>query len=375
MTTPTSTHLLSGAGGDTKGLQLAGFKPVAAINHLDVAIRSIRTNFPDCDARVANVEEMDMRRLPHTNVLCGSPICTELAPAGRISRADGNNGGRFGRTRATALALIAATEAHRYDVVMGENVIEFVTDWALFDWWVEGFRLLGYKFQLLNLSAAHIGGPGNAPAAQDRDRVFFVFTRNDIDMPTLEPRPPADCPFCGPIRARQQWRRAGIRVGKHGQQYDYVCPTCRTRVKPHTLGAETVFDLSDRGEPVGNRYVPGTRARIQDGLDRFGGRQFVATLRNHVRPRLLSEPLTTVSAGGNHHLLVTPRGNRIADCYARIITPREQARAQRFGDDFVIHGTGQEQTMQAGNAVAVNCAQWIGEQVYAALGTRVAMRT
>lgn len=79
--TLTSTHLLSGAGGDTSGLQLAGFKPVAAINHLDVAIRSIRTNFPDCDARVANVEEMDMRRLPHTNVLCGSPICTELAPA------------------------------------------------------------------------------------------------------------------------------------------------------------------------------------------------------------------------------------------------------------------------------------------------------
>lgn len=364
----TSTHLLSGAGGDTKGLQLAGFDPVAAVNHFPAAIASHKANFPGCDSRVANVEEMDMRRLPRTDVLCASPICTELAPAGRISRKQGNSGGKFGRTRATALALISATEAHRYPVVMGENVIEFVTDWNLFDWWVEGFRLLKYRMQLLNLSAAHIGGPGNDTAAQDRDRVFFIFTRDDIDMPPLEPRPAADCPECGPVRVKQTWRRPGVRVGKHGQQYDYTCPDCRVRVKPHIRGAETIFDISNKGEPVENRYAPSTRAWIQDGLNRHGGQPFVVTLRNHVRPRLLSQPLTTVSAGGNHHLLVTPTDGTVSGCFARIITPREQARAQRFGDDFVIHGTTAEQTAQAGNAVAVNCAQWIGEHIHAALG-------
>lgn len=360
----TSTHLLAGAGGDTKGLQLAGFEPVAAINHLPVAIKTIQANFADCDARVANVEEMDMRRLPRTNVLCGSPICTELAPAGRISREQGNDGGKFGRTRATALALISATEAHRYDVVMGENVVEFVSDWALFDWWVEGFRLLDYTPHFLSLNAAHIG---DDPAAQDRDRFFFLFVRNDIDMATPEPRPAADCPNCGTVQGKQTWRRPGVRVGKWGQQYDYTCPDCGLRVKPRTLGADTVFDLADQGERIGDRYAPSTRADIQDGLTLHGGRPFIATLRNHVRPRLLSRPLTTISAGGNHHLYVTPRGRRVEDCLARIITPREKLRAQRFPDNYVVHGTVTEQGTQAGNAVAVNCAQWLGKHVHAAL--------
>lgn len=367
----TSTHLLSGAGGDTKGLQLAGFTPVAAINHFPAAISSHKANFPDCDSRVANVEEMDMRRLPRTNVLCASPICTEVGPAGRISRAAGNNEGRFGRTRATALALISATEAQGYEVVMGENVVEFATDWALFDWWVQGFKLLGYSFQLLSVSAAHIGGPGNPSAPQDRDRVFFIFTRNDIDMPVLEPRPTSTCVDCGVVQGRQTWRKQVVkRIGKYGRQYDYTCPDCGRRVKPVTVGADTVFDTTDVGEVVGDRYAKSTRGDIRDGLDLFGGRQFVATLRNHVRPRLLSDPLTSVSAGGNHHLLVTPSGNDVASCQARIISPREQMRAQRFGDDFVVHGTGVEQTAQAGNAVPVNCAQWVGEHVYAALAGR-----
>lgn len=362
----TSTHLLSGAGGDTKGLQLAGFEPVAAINHLPIAIKTHKANFPNCDSRVANVEEMDMRRLPRTNVLCGSPICTEVAPSGRISREQGNSGGRFGRTRATALALISAAEAHRYDIVMGENVIEFAIDWELFAWWAEGFRLLSYSKQFfLSLNASHIGSD---PAAQDRDRFFFMFVRDGIEVPTIEPRPAATCPNCGAVRGCQTWRKPGVRVGKHGKQYDYTCDGCRAIVKPVTRGADTVFDLAERGERVGNGYALSTRAKLQDGIDRFGGRPFVATLRNHVRPRLLSEPLTTVSAGGNHHLLVTPNGKRVDDCLARVISPREQLRAQRFSDDFIVHGTGKEQTMQAGNAVPVNCMEWLGGFAYTALG-------
>ena len=57
----------------------------------------------------------------------------------------------------------------------------------------------------------------------------------------------------------------------------------------------------------------------------------------------------------------------VDDCYFRMLHPRESANAQRFPGNYIITGTKGEQQVQAGNAVAVNVAQWIGSQVAAAL--------
>jgi DNA (cytosine-5)-methyltransferase 1 len=51
-----------------------------------------------------------------------------------------------------------------------------------------------------------------------------------------------------------------------------------------------------------------------------------------------------------------------------MLKPREHLRAQRFPDTYVVHGNKGEQTMQAGNAVSANVAQWIGQQVAKVLG-------
>jgi DNA (cytosine-5)-methyltransferase 1 len=47
--------------------------------------------------------------------------------------------------------------------------------------------------------------------------------------------------------------------------------------------------------------------------------------------------------------------------------PREQRYAQRFPEEYIVHGNKGEQTMQAGNAVSVNVAQWLGARVQAVL--------
>ena len=57
----------------------------------------------------------------------------------------------------------------------------------------------------------------------------------------------------------------------------------------------------------------------------------------------------------------------IEDCHYRMIQPREQLYAQRFPTDYVVLGGRAEQTMQAGNAVSCNVAQWVGGRVAAAL--------
>jgi DNA (cytosine-5)-methyltransferase 1 len=127
-------------------------------------------------------------------------------------------------------------------------------------------------------------------------------------------------------------------------------------------------------------------------------------LRRHATTSPIGEPLPTVTAGGNHHALVVPyystgtprpasqpfdtvtsrdrfalvhptepapagpRPAAVQDCRVRMVKPRESLRAQRFPDSYRVLGNLGEQTMQAGNAVSANVAQWIGQRLAAALG-------
>jgi hypothetical protein len=49
--------------------------------------------------------------------------------------------------------------------------------------------LLGYNYQLVSVSSAHIGGDGNPYAPQWRDRLYIVFTRKGIPLPDVDPKP------------------------------------------------------------------------------------------------------------------------------------------------------------------------------------------
>lgn len=56
-------------------------------------------------------------------------------------------------------------------------------------------------------------------------------------------------------------------------------------------------------------------------------------------------------------------GVEVEDCYFRMLAPREQLGAQRFPSDYRVHGNKGEQTAQAGNAVSVNAARFIGTRL------------
>lgn len=116
---------------------------------------------------------------------------------------------------------------------------------------------------------------------------------------------------------------------------------------------------------------------------------FIVELRNHAYAAPITAPLATVTAGGNHHGLVIPYRNaapkttgeplhtlathdsaallrpavEVEDCYFRMLAPREQLGAQRFPDTYRVHGNQGEQTAQAGNAVSVNAARFIGQRL------------
>ncbi|MFE4305623.1 DNA cytosine methyltransferase [Streptomyces sp. NPDC056891] len=135
---------------------------------------------------------------------------------------------------------------------------------------------------------------------------------------------------------------------------------------------------------------------------------FIVEFRRNSTASAVRDPLASVTAQGNHHGLVTHAGRvpeqarntlvvpyrksavktaaepvhtlstrdsaalvrsapAVEDCYFRMLKPREQLEGQRFPADYIVYGTQAERTMQAGNAVSVNVAAWIGRQLEAVL--------
>jgi DNA (cytosine-5)-methyltransferase 1 len=354
----TYTDIFCGFGGSSIGLEAAGLKLKLAANHWDRAIETHSANFPDADHLIADVNNYDMRRLPTTDLLWASPICTELSPAGGRKRTRGQMELEvFGhvpkagldRTRATFWDVIRATEIHRYKVVLVENVVEAM-DWELIDVWIAGMTTLGYNIQIVSVSAAHIGGEGNDPAPQWRDRIYFVLTRMDLPVPDVSPHPRAWCPACNQdVAAVQSWKKLhGRKVGKYRQQYVYRCPAraCNhSIIEPYVLPAAAAIDWTDIGQRIGDRPKPlaaATMRRIQVGIDQYaqptmlsvnheGARYYlpdsqplptrstkigdgiacpptlVGELRRNAGMRPAGDaPLQTMAASGNHHFMATP---------------------------------------------------------------------
>ena len=311
----TATDLFAGGGGSSQGLTEAGWHVAVAANHWPRAVATHALNHPTTEHRVADLAEVDWRTYPATDLLWSSPSCVWHTPAGGRKRLPVED--ELSRTdpgaidRATAFAVIAAAEVHRYPILAVENVPEF-RDWTLYRWWLDGLRALGYQLDELLLDAAEFGH------AQTRRRLFIVGTRGvDVD---LTPPPVERVPATSVLDADP---------GKPVERRLYVSPQ--------------IDEITVEGVPHLVTYRRNARARR---ADRY--------------------PLATVTAGGNHHAVAT-----VIDGgpHHRMLTNSECARAQGFADSYQWTGTRAEVKRQIGNAVPVGIARWIGERARAGVGS------
>lgn len=104
-----------------------------------------------------------------------------------------------------------------------------------------------------------------------------MFWRRGQHAPALDLRPVATCSTCGPVLARQVFKRTDRPAwGRYRTQYLYRCPNAVCRfavVEPDVLPAASVIDWSRVGQRIGDRAEPlagNTLDRIRVGLARYG---------------------------------------------------------------------------------------------------------
>ncbi len=341
-----------GAGGESQGLVEAGIRVIQAANHDERAIDTHSANHRDTDHLLTDLLVQDPRRRPRAHIYQASPECKWHSPAGGRKKVrmremldlfdDYVPNAAGERSRATMMTVLGMAEAKRYPIVIVENVVE-VTDWEMFDVWLAGFAALGYDHQILNVSAAHIWSPTNAPAPQWRDRIYFVFYLQGIPFPDISPRPWGHCPACdADVRLTQSWKRPGRKIGKYRTQYVYACPIPgHPAVEPYVMPALDALDLSDLGDRIGDRPLRTFKVKL-DGVE--------TTVQDHLAPATMrrirvgalmfnGEP-EVVKHTGHGYDATSPRHPRHGDpnAYHRVWPAADPLAARTSGPgDAIVH--------------------------------------
>jgi len=276
-----AVDLFCGAGGTSIGAHLTGaVDVVCAVNHWDVAIQTHSANFPETQHINSRLEFVRPSESPRMDILFASPECTHHSRA---------RGGRptSDQQRSGAWEVLPWIEFHRPSFFVIENVTEF-QHWGpvgrtgrplkshrgkFFDAWLQACRGAGYRVDFAELDAADHG------ACTSRRRLFVIGRKGNRAAPLPEPTHSGDLRPRLPTMERLPWRAAHEVI-----DWSIPCPSIFTRKRP----------LCDK-----------TLLRIAAGLRKFV-EPFVVQFRQNVGSRSLESPVSTITAGGNHHGIAIP---------------------------------------------------------------------
>lgn len=311
----TVTDQFCGAGGSTEGAKAAGAIVKQAMNHWQLAGDTYKSNHPNTDVDITDIQATNPRRYKTTDILITSPECTNHSLAKGIPRRYYDQdlfGNVFAdpaaeRSRATMWDVPRYAEYHRYKIVIVENVVD-AAKWGNWDAWLLAMHQWGYEHEVVYYNSMFA-----YPCPQSRDRMYVVFWLKGIRKPNLEFRPPAYCPRCDRRTESIQTWKNGKKWGRYKAQYFYRCEFCTKEVTPFYYAAMNAIDWSIPAERIGDRkrpLKPKTLARVKYGLEKYGRTPLIVTGRYtsgvECRVREASaEPLPT-QPGDSSHAIAFP---------------------------------------------------------------------
>jgi DNA (cytosine-5)-methyltransferase 1 len=345
-----AVDLFCGAGGLSKGLEMAGLDVVAHVDHWTPAVDTLNRNFGEAHepTDVTALTARDIRRMVGRvpDVLAGGPPCQSFTSAGPRRTEDVRG------TMVRAYAQLASEL--RPSIVVFENVEGFITAGAgrfVFDL-LDPLLEAGYKVALRKVNLANYGVP------QHRKRVIAVASLL-ADPPFPEPSHSAwGAPGAEEVAGKPQTPTVAEALGGLPAASAAGAPTGHEARRLSELEArrvralgpgQTMRDLPE--ELWHGSYRKRAFRRVQDGTptERRGGAP--AGLRR-LRGDAPSKAITSAAVREFIHPV-----------FDRRLTLREAARLQTFPDDFIFAGNFSEQATLIGNAVPPRFAEALGQAV------------
>ncbi|MDD2491168.1 MAG: DNA cytosine methyltransferase [Bacteroidales bacterium] len=311
--TLTFVDVFSGAGGITKGFELAGLRGVCGLDWFKEAGLTYKRNFNhplvEGDIRSSSTKsefyntierELNGSKL---NIVAGGFPCQGFSMAGNRIEDDPRN--------SLYKELLEIVEHLQPEFVVCENVVGLrsMLGGRVEAKILEDFAEAGYSMNVTVLRAADYGVP------QKRDRVIFIGNR--IDKPNYHPEP-----FLTPDKYKTTGEAIGdLMTLEDNPEFNHI----KTRHRPDMV--EKMLSLKE-GDSLYKGY--------SDAWKKCPWNEASCTIKeNH--------------GGVNVH----PK-------LGRVLTAREMARLQSFPDDFIFEGPKNKQLVQLGNAVPPLLAKAIG---------------
>ena len=333
--------LFSGCGGDTLGLERAGYKIVAFSEFNKAAIASHLANFPDSEHIVEPVSKSpDITKIPNTVfqkyrnidiIFAGFP-CQGFSRAGKKKKEDPRN--------QLFQQFVRVTAQIKPRFIIGENVTGLLTmksgpnedDPLMLDIIRQAFRQIGYELTYKILEGTDYGVP------QKRKRILLVGWDTSR----------------GTVNTADFWAS----VSAYGASK--TLPTMRSFVSNSMEGAFLIapqhlpenfrnfaLEVSNDASPEG-RHHPYVELKATQRLLSCSKRDSPV----HSEVINLDSPSKTIICTYDHQprlLLGLKKAN--GHCYARTLLPVELKQIQGFPENYMILGSEKDQVTQIGNAV------------------------
>lgn len=318
-------ELFSGAGGLALGLHRAGFTPLALIDFDADANETVKRNYPHWNVITADIHEVAKQGIfsyvekQDVDLISGGFPCQPFSYAGKQLGLEDTRGTVF-------YALAQIVKDVNPKVLLMENVRGLLSHdkGRTFDTIYNIVYDLGYRLDYRVLNA------WDYDVAQKRERLIMVGVRNDFSST-----------FHWPLKAKV---RLVLR--------DVLKNVPKSDGQAYPEKKKKVLDLVPPGGSWAN--LPDEIAREYLGRSYYSG----GGKRGMARRISWDEPSLT--------LTTSPAQKQTERCHpdeTRPFTVREYARIQSFPDEYEFYGSVSSQYRQIGNAVPVNLAYHIGQEL------------